>query len=236
VTQPVWNAFRACALWSEASDEGLARVLDSASIREFDRGAHVFEIDETYTYFVVVVSGHLRGVHASPEGRLMTLHVHWPGEAVGPSAAIAETAFKSVIEAAEPSTVAVVPASALLELMEAEPRVTISLIRLYTERITGLEDTVKSLNADVPSRVAAFLVRELSLERRSAGQRAQDDSSAEIVNLRMSRAELATVLGTVPETLSRAFGHLRDAGLIEPRGHIVRILDERKLRDLAEAR
>jgi CRP/FNR family transcriptional regulator len=40
-------------------------------------------------------------------------------------------------------------------------------------------------------------------------------------------------LGTVPETLSRAFGKLRDDGLIEVHGSRVTVLDVRALASLA---
>ena len=46
-----------------------------------------------------------------------------------------------------------------------------------------------------------------------------------LVDLGMSKAELASALGTVPETLSRAFARLRDEGLIEVRAREVLVLD-----------
>jgi CRP/FNR family transcriptional regulator len=52
------------------------------------------------------------------------------------------------------------------------------------------------------------------------------------VDLGMKKGELAMALGTVPETLSRAFAKLKDDGLIEVHGGKVTVLDVRALASL----
>ena len=45
----------------------------------------------------------------------------------------------------------------------------------------------------------------------------------------MKKGELAMSLGTVPETLSRAFARLKDDGILEVHGQTVTIYDMRAL-------
>ena len=45
----------------------------------------------------------------------------------------------------------------------------------------------------------------------------------------MKKGELAMALGTVPETLSRAFAKLKDEGILEVHGSRVTVLDVRAL-------
>ena len=49
------------------------------------------------------------------------------------------------------------------------------------------------------------------------------------VDLGVTRVELAARLGTVPETLSRAFHALQDEGIIESHGQRVHVLDREGL-------
>ena len=53
--------------------------------------------------------------------------------------------------------------------------------------------------------------------------------------LTITKAQLASLLGTIPETLSRILGRLSSQGLIETDARRVRILKKEALRDLAES-
>jgi len=54
------------------------------------------------------------------------------------------------------------------------------------------------------------------------------------IKLNISKLQLANILGTGPESLSRALGDMRDRGLIEVDGSNIRLLDRVGLEDLAE--
>ena len=53
------------------------------------------------------------------------------------------------------------------------------------------------------------------------------------VDLGIKKSDLAMALGTVPETLSRAFAKLREDGVIEVHGQRVTVLDVRALAALS---
>jgi len=55
------------------------------------------------------------------------------------------------------------------------------------------------------------------------------------LELTITKSQLASLLGTIPETLSRIIGKMTGQGLIESGGRKIRILDRRGLRGLAEA-
>jgi CRP-like cAMP-binding protein len=54
------------------------------------------------------------------------------------------------------------------------------------------------------------------------------------VTLNISKGQLASLLGTIPETLSRIIGKMNKQHLIEARGREIKILDFRGMEDLAE--
>ena len=56
----------------------------------------------------------------------------------------------------------------------------------------------------------------------------------ELVSLNISKVQLASLLGTTPETLSRILSQMADSGLIEVKKRDIRIRDHSGLEGLAE--
>ena len=71
---------------------------------------------------------------------------------------------------------------------------------------------------EVPGRLAAYLIN-LS----------ESKGNAEILELEITKGQLAAVLGTIPETLSRAFAKLIKQGSISISGSSIRLLDRQSL-------
>jgi CRP/FNR family transcriptional regulator len=86
--------------------------------------------------------------------------------------------------------------------------------------LTGLAEDL-SLR-EVPGRLAAYLVR---LGESEGSQR---------VELKISKGQLAEVLGTTPESLSRALARLSALGFIDVRGNFINIEDLTALRKVAD--
>lgn len=58
------------------------------------------------------------------------------------------------------------------------------------------------------------------------------DKAADL-ELDISKGQLASLLGTIPETLSRIFSKMSNQGLILIRGRRIKILNEKALKELA---
>jgi CRP/FNR family transcriptional regulator len=76
---------------------------------------------------------------------------------------------------------------------------------------------------EIPARLASYLIY-LSEE--------QDAENA--VTLNVSKGQLASLLGTIPETLSRIFAKLSGQNLIRVEGPKITLLDRQGIEDLAE--
>jgi CRP-like cAMP-binding protein len=105
------------------------------------------------------MQGHVRAVHFGADGRPVTVLMAWPSEPIGLMAALADDQYGTTFEAAENNTaVAMFAADAFRRLMRDEPNVMMSVINELARQMTDMVTMVKTLSADVPARVAIYML------------------------------------------------------------------------------
>ena len=99
-----------------------------------------------------------------------------------------------------------------------------NILALLSMRLREFTIQVENLSLKkIPGRLASYL---LSLSR--------DQGGTDLVRLTISKAQLANLLGTVPESLSRVLGNMKSKKLVEEEGAGIRLLNRGLLEELAE--
>ncbi len=225
IRSDLWTALRECRLWRAAHDEAVAALARRASVRDEPRGSVLAPEGEPATGFGVVITGKVRVYYLGADGKRFVFETVGTAEPVAAVAALAGGRYPATAETATPATIAWLPREALLDLIAAEPDVAKGVIADLANRVVNFTNVVQSFTLDVPSRLARYLFqRALAVGKPS--------SRGLELDLGMPKSELAAALGTVPETLSRAFARLRDDGVLEVHGKTVTVLDVRSLAEL----
>jgi CRP-like cAMP-binding protein len=214
----VLAALRACRLWRGADDEAITSLALQARVERAERGRVLAHEGDKPNRFAVVVSGKVRVYHLGADGRALTFETAGEGEAVAAVAALAGTRYPATIEAATDAVIAWLPREALFALIESRPQIARTMVADLANRVVNLTAVATSLSLDVPARLAGYLFQRAL---------AVGDSTPDglVVDLGMTKTELASALGTVPETLSRALARLRDDGVLEVRARDVIVKD-----------
>lgn len=98
----------------------------------------------------------------------------------------------------------------------------IAILGTFAKHLRKLTHLVDSLSfQEVPERLAKYL---LNLSHRNG--------NTDIVKLDLPKRQLAALLGTIPETLSRTFYKLSQEGIIEIDGTTIRLCDRHRLSNL----
>lgn len=218
VAPDVLAALRACRLWRAADDDAVAALALQSRVEKAARGRILAHEGDKPERFGVVVSGRVRVYHLGADGRALTFETAGTGEAVAIVAALAGTRYPATIEAATDAVIAWLPREALFELIESRPALVRTIVADLANRVVNLTAVATSLSLDVPARLAGYLFqRALSV----------GDTTPEglVVDLGMTKTELASALGTVPETISRSLARLRDDGVLQVRGRNVVVKD-----------
>jgi CRP-like cAMP-binding protein len=173
----------------------------------------------------VVITGRVKIFKLSPEGKEQILHFFGPGEPFGEVPVFAGQHFPANAEALEESRVFFFSRKSFVDLVKRNPSLALNMLAVLSKRLLRFAALIDDLSLkEVPGRLAAYL---LYLSDQNRGSKD--------LELTITKAQLASLLGTIPETLSRILGKLSSQGLIETDGRRIRILDEEALRDLAES-
>lgn len=200
---------------------------DLASIaieKSFSRGETVFSEGQAGSGFYVVVTGRIKIFKLSAEGKEQILHVFGPGEPFGEVPVFEGRRFPAHAVALEESLFVFFPRSSFVELIRKNPSLSLNMLGVLSRRLRRFAALVDDLSLkEVPGRLAAHL---LYLSDSKAG--------APEISLDLQKGQLAALLGTIPETLSRILTKMAKQRLIESEGSRIRILDRKTLEDIVE--
>jgi CRP/FNR family transcriptional regulator len=201
------------------SADALDAVTRRAVIRVYEKNALVYVEGEPAPGLYVVASGKVRVYKTSEDGREQDLFQASASESINEAPTFDAGPTMANAQATEPSVLLLMSRDALADLMRQHPQIGVAVLRVLSARLRELASLAGDLSLrDVISRTAAVLLR-------LAGQGS--------VAKTPSRAELATMVGTVREVATRALRHLESGGAIRlERGSVV-IVDRARLEELS---
>jgi CRP/FNR family transcriptional regulator len=109
-------------------------------------------------------------------------------------------------------------------LITANPSLALNMLAVMSIKLNQFAVQIENLSLkEMPARLASYLIF-----------LADEQNKGQVVTLNISKGQLASILGTIPETLSRVFAKLSSQSLIRVDGKNITLLDRRGLEDLAE--
>jgi CRP/FNR family transcriptional regulator, dissimilatory nitrate respiration regulator len=212
-------------LFSGFSENYLKEIENIAVEKKFSRGEIIFSEGDNGNGFYVVVDGQVKIHKASFDGKEKILHIFGPGEPFGEVPVFTGRAFPANAEALSKSRLIFFPKDAFVGLIMKNPSLALSMLGVLSMRLREFTIQIEHLALkEVPGRIASYLLY-VSGEQESSNR----------VELEISKGQLASLLGTIPETLSRIFSKMSSQGLIEVEGRTIWILDRQGLKDMAES-
>jgi CRP/FNR family transcriptional regulator len=211
--------------FEELPDEQIEDLCMIVVDQVFHRGQIVFSEGDDGTGFYVVISGRVKIFKLSPEGKEQILHIFGPGDPFGEAAVFSGQHFPANAEAMESSRIFFFPRGSFSDLIKDNPSLALNMLAILSKRLRRFANLIDDLSLkEVPGRLAAHLLY-------LSGQ----SENSEQLELNITKTQLASLLGTIPETLSRILGKMSKQGLIESDGRQIKILEREALEELAES-
>jgi CRP/FNR family transcriptional regulator len=213
----------AAPLFGGLDEVDLRRLRRIALDKFFAKGRTIFLEGDEGAGFYLVADGRVKVYKLSPEGKEHILHIYGPGNPIGEVPVFSGRHLPANAQALVKSHLLFFPRDAFVGLITETPSLAMNMLAVMSRRLREFTVQIENLSLkEVPGRLASYLL--VLMEEQAAG---------EAVRLPVSKGQLASLLGTIPETLSRIFARMSGEGLIAVSGPHIRIHDPEGLALLA---
>jgi CRP-like cAMP-binding protein len=215
---------RNCPLFARLSAPDVVRIACMTVTKSLAPGEYLFRENAPSHGFYIIQQGAINLHRVSAVGKEQVIHIYRAGESLAEETLASATGHLADARAVERSQVLLVRKVEFLELVKHQPelglRVLGSIAAQLRLLIGQLEDC--TLN-DVETRLANWLLKHCPNAH---------GTGPVTIQLPSTKRVIAAELGTVSETLSRAFAKLRDAHIISVNGKSLTLLDPVRLKCL----
>ncbi|NWO10795.1 Crp/Fnr family transcriptional regulator [Chromohalobacter salexigens] len=211
---------RGVPLLARLPEDELEYLLQGARVHVAEGREWLFRQQTPAHWVYVVVSGAVRLLRATDDGRLATIRCVERGGTLGELSLISQqSAYLYSAEALRRTHVLAIGVSRCRESLNHEDCRGAFMSRLTQKLTERLEDMALLTQADARARLASFLLHQLPLGAKLP----------HAIRLSVPKCWLAAQLAMTPETLSRLLSRMSRAGAILVERHQLVILDRGKL-------
>lgn len=207
---------------SNKGKDAMVKLISERKIRNIKKKQIIYYEGDTANGIYLVVSGNVKTLKISADGRELLTGMYGPEEYFGVAALLASENYHETAEATEDTALCLLPREPLEELINRYPDVSNQFIKILANNVLNKEEQLLQLAYhSVRKRMAEVLIRLFK-------QNGPDLSD----RVNVSRDNLAAMAGMATETVSRILSDFKEEGLIERKASQIIILDHGKLQHM----
>ena len=195
----------------------LFKGLDRAALLEVARagrkrsvraGGHFFRQGDRAAAQYILLEGSVKLTQITPEGHQVLLRVAGPGEVFAAIAVLEDARYPVTAQATTPCRALAWDTASMLDLMSRYPELAINALRVMARRVQEFQDRYRELATE---RVEQRIARALTRLARQAGRRTGDGV---LIDLALTRQDIAEMTGTTRFTISRTLAEWEQRGIV----------------------
>lgn len=177
--------------------------------------ATIFHDGDPLDSLLIIASGQVKVYQLAVNGREQLLYLLQAGDIDGQAALFEKQTQTSFGETLTPADICSIRRSDFQDLMAKHPSISLQVLNVFGQRLSQLEaQTTRTATESVEARLANYLIETSATF---------DDQT---FKLPLKKKDLATFLGTTPETISRKLSLFEQKGLIaQLPGKQIKVLD-----------
>lgn len=214
-------------LFCNMSNEAMA-ALDAIKFTSvYPKGSVLFVEGEEPRGVFILCSGRAKLTMSSSQGKTLIVKIAEPGEALGVSASILSKRYEVSAETLEPAQVNFIKRDDFQRFLASNPEAPLHAAQQLSEKYHAAQRDIRALGLSQTTgeRLARLLLDWCDTD----GEKTVKGARLKVL---LTHEEIAQMIGTTRETVTRLFSDLRRKKIIEVKGSTVLIPDRRQLERL----
>jgi len=204
--------------FADLTDQQVERLTDLCTTRVYSRGEIIDIEGDPCRIIYFVVSGSVRAIKMSTQGREQVINTLWPGQAFYIAPAVENGPLPTTTEAASRTQLILFQQAEWMSILNLHPTIALHILVSFAKRLGQLTSLVGDLSLrSVSERLSRLLL-----------------TSARTGRGRMTQRETAAHVGTVREVVARTLATFEHKGWIEMQRGRIEIINPDALENLAE--
>ena len=196
------------------------KIRELGQSKAYAKDEFLFHADDPADGFYYLQSGEVRVFKMDEHGKELEVVRLFPGDFFGEAIIFIQDRYPSYAQAVKDSEVVFFEKSKFFQNLEKDPAIGKFFLHLLAKKCIVLNKRIEALELrTVRQRLIQYLVSSCSSE------------TSWDIKLPMKKTELAKLLGTISETLSRNLKQLQEEGLIVVEGNTIHIKDISSLKE-----
>jgi CRP-like cAMP-binding protein len=174
-----------------------------------------------------VFDGKIKIFRTDPEGHQHIVRLAGPGDILGYRALLAHENYEATAETIEDATICFFDKSTFFQILESHPTTCFQILAKLSKELGASENhTVRIAHKNIRERLAELFL----IFHQKYGKK---EDSGTLLDIHLSREELAELIGTTQESVIRTLSDFKDEGLISLKGKLIVVKNLKQLNTVA---
>lgn len=198
---------RLVPIFNHLEDSAMNYIAEKAHTKHYQKGEFLFRSQEKEDTLYIVNRGKVRIYRLTDSGKEQLVRILNPGDFTGEWTLFnPDAVHEGYAEATRDTVVCMIQQKDVQDFLERYPAISLRLLAEMSKRLESSERQTTQLAVEqVTTRLILFLAETVEPEM----------GNSPTITLPMAKKDIASYLGTTPESISRKFTELEDEGLIQ---------------------
>jgi CRP/FNR family transcriptional regulator len=216
--------------FSSLADPSLKEISRLFTEEKYERDDYIFFEGDIPEWLLLVMEGRIKLLKHTDTGKDIILQIFTPGDMFGEAALFERKPYASAAQAMEASTILKLSRKDFFLFFGRHPFIATEMIAELGRQLREAQATIKSLAVDrVEQRIAHILLK-------LADKVGVPEKGGVMINLPLTRQDLADMAGTTVETAIRVMSRFTKSKIIRPADGKIFLLQSQSLQRILEGK